>query len=109
LRCSGQPLGQRAGLGRLSFSYAGFGIGVEGKVEQSLKTTLMISTESERLIENTLEIMVPPRLRLTVLLHWKQAWEEGEVEVQLPDGTLAEIPYRAAIEIPRFDQQNIEG
>ena len=90
--------------GKFSFS----GAGIEQKVEQSLKTSLSMSEESERLLKQTVDVMVPPRRLLTVRLHWKQIWQEGDLRCRLPDGTLAEIPYRAAIEM-RFDQENIEG
>lgn len=91
--------------GRLSSGGAEIG----RTVEQSLKTSLLMSAESEQLLEQTVDVTVPPHRRLTVLLHWKQIWQEGDLRVQLPDGTIAEIPYRATVEMPRFDQENIEG
>jgi hypothetical protein len=90
--------------GRFSSS----GAGVERKVEQSLKATLWKSEESEQLAEDTVDAPVPPHRRLTVRVHWKEIWQEGDLRVRLPDRTVAEIPYRAAVGLVP-DIENIEG
>jgi hypothetical protein len=95
-----------AGKASLSSKYAG--IDIERKVEQSLKSSLSLSAETEQLTEQSLEVTVPAHRRLIVRLHWKQIWEEGDLGVRLPDGTSAQIPYRAAVDVA-FDQENIEG
>jgi hypothetical protein len=83
-------------------------VGLERKVEQSLKSSLSLVTEAEQLTEQSVEVVVPAHRRLTVRLNWKQIWQEGRLEVRLPDGTSAEIAYRAAVDVT-FDQENIEG
>jgi hypothetical protein len=80
------------------------GLEIERAIEQSLRSSLSLSAE----IEQILEVMVPPGARLTVRLHRKQIWQEGDARVRLADGTVAEIPYRVAVEV-MFDQENIEG
>lgn len=89
-------------------SFSRYGANIEQKVERSLRTSLAMSEESEQLLKQTINVTVPPRRRLTVRLHWKQIWQEGELRVRLPDGTISEIPYRAAVEMV-FDQENIQG
>jgi hypothetical protein len=81
---------------------------IERAIEQSLRSSLSLAAEIEQILEQTLEVTVPPGARLTVRLHWKQIWQEGDVRVRLADGTVAEIPYRVAVEVT-FDQENIEG
>ncbi len=88
--------------------FSSSGAGVERKVEQSLKASLWKSEESEQLAEDTVDAPVPPHRRLTVRVHWKEIWQEGDLRVQLPDGTVAEIPYRAAVGLVP-DIENIEG
>jgi hypothetical protein len=78
------------------------------KIEQSLKTSLAMTTESGQALEQTVNAEIPPGRRLIVRVHWKQIWEEGDLKVRLPDGTVAEVPYRAAVEkIPSI--QYLEG
>jgi len=84
------------------------GLEIERAIEQSLRSSLSLSAEIEQILEQTLEVMVPPGARLTVRLHRKQIWQEGDARVRLADGTVAEIPYRVAVEV-MFDQENIEG
>lgn len=84
-----------------------YGADIERKVEQSLTTSLSISEESEQLLKQTVNVMVPARRRLTVRLHWKQIWQEGDLRIQLLGRTISEIPYRAAVELA-FDQENIQ-
>jgi hypothetical protein len=75
---------------------------LSGRSSSRSRSSLSLSAE----IEQILEVMVPPGARLTVRLHWKQIWQEGDVRVRLADGTA--IPYRVAVEV-MFDQENIEG
>jgi hypothetical protein len=84
------------------------GVGIESKIEQSLKSALSLSTETEQLMEQGIEVVVPAHSRVIVRLNWKQIWQEGEMEIRLPDEALAKIPYRVSVDIA-FDQENIEG
>jgi hypothetical protein len=85
-----------------------YGADIERRVEQSLRTSLSMSEESEQLLKQTVNLTVPPGSRLTVRLHWKQVWQEGDLRVQLLDKTISEIPYRAAVELA-FDQENVQS
>jgi hypothetical protein len=98
----------RSTAGRAGLAISLAGLEVERTIERSLRDSLSLSAETEQIVEQTLEVTVPPGARLTVRLHWKQIWQEGDVRVRLADGTVAEIPYRAAVEVT-FDQENIEG
>ena len=88
--------------------FSSSGAEVERKVEQSLKASLWKSEESEQLAEDNVDAPVPPHRRLTVRVHWKEIWQEGDLRVRLPDGTVTEIPYRAAVGLVP-DIENIEG
>jgi hypothetical protein len=91
---------------QLSFKYAG--TEVEHRIEQSLKSNLSLSSETEQVLEQTLQVPIPARSRLTIRMHWKQIWQEGEIAVQFSDGATVQIPYRAAVDLA-FDQENIPG
>jgi hypothetical protein len=95
-------------VGRVNLSSKYAGSQLERKIEQSLRSALSLSSETEQLLEQSVEVTIPARRRLTVRLHWKQIWQEGTIEVQLPDATQLNLPYRAAVDIT-FDQDNIEG
>jgi hypothetical protein len=94
------------GRANVSFKYAG--TDVEREVSQSLASSLSLSSETEQVLEQTLQVTVPAHNRVTIRLNWKQIWQEGQITVQFPDGTTAQIPYRAAVDVG-FDQENIQG
>lgn len=98
----------RSTTGSIHLSSKYVGSQVEQKLEKSLRSTLGISSEVEQLLEQTVEVVIPAGRRLTVRLHWKEIWQEGNIEARLPDGTHIDVPYRAAVDIA-FDQENIEG
>jgi hypothetical protein len=98
----------RSTSGNLHFSSKNVSAQVDQKLETSLRSTLGISSEVEQRLEQTVQVIIPAGRRLTVRLHWKEIWEEGNVEARLPDGTHIDVPYRAAVDIA-FDQENVEG
>jgi hypothetical protein len=91
---------------RLTLSAKYAGTGIEQKIEQSLKSSLSLSSETEQVLEQTLQIPIPAHSQITVRIHWKQIWQEGQITAQFSDGTTAEIPYCAAVDVG-FDQENI--
>jgi hypothetical protein len=97
----------RSATARVNLSLKYAGTEVEGKIEQSLKSSLSLSSETEQVLEQTLQVTVPAHRKITIRLHWKQIWQEGQITVRFSDGTTAQIPYRAAVDVG-FDQENIQ-
>lgn len=76
---------------------------LSGEVESRLQRSYSIAGEEEQTFEEELELTIPPRSIVTLVLSWKRIWQEGAIAVIQPDGERIEVPFRVVVGVT-FDQ-----
>jgi hypothetical protein len=76
-----------------------FKAGLEAEIQNSIKQTYKNSHEAEKTFEQNLSFDVPAGVMLTVLLKWKQIWQDGEMKLAFTNGNVALIPFSQAVEV----------
>jgi hypothetical protein len=79
--------------------------GLKAKAESCFRDMLALSGEEAQIFEEEIEVTVPARTNVEVLLHWKTIWQEGMSAVKLDNGETYKVPYRITIGMT-FDQEN---
>lgn len=77
-------------------------ISLQGKLERAITETYSLNIEQDNQFEQEVDVEVPPRTMLRLVLRWKRIWQEGVLSVSVDDQVI-EIPYRVAVGIS-FDQ-----
>ncbi len=78
-------------------------IELSGEAETRLQRSYSVGGEEEQTFEEEIELTIPPRSIVTLVLSWKRIWQEGVVAVVQPDGERIEVPYRVVVGVT-FDQ-----
>ncbi|MGY1662477.1 hypothetical protein ACI78Q_14760 [Geodermatophilus sp. SYSU D00705] len=60
--------------------------------------------EEENLFEEEIEVTVPGRTAVEVVLDWKRVWQRGTAVCTLPHGGVVQIPYGLVVGVT-FDQE----
>jgi hypothetical protein len=68
-------------------------------IQKAIKEAYTRSEEIERNYEQTLNFDVPAGVKLTVLLKWKQIWQDGLIKLALTDGQVVDVPFSIALEV----------
>jgi hypothetical protein len=71
----------------------------EQAIKKSIRQAYTRSNETERTYEQTLNFNVPAGKRLTVLLKWKQIWQDGLIKLALTDRQVVNVPFSIALEV----------
>ncbi|RSM43830.1 hypothetical protein DMA12_18360 [Amycolatopsis balhimycina DSM 5908] len=80
-------------------------LNLRGALEETVKQSQTSVTQAEEIFEEQIELTIPARTAVDILLHWKQVWQEGLLIVTTSTGETYEVPYREVVGIT-FDQQN---
>lgn len=78
------------------------GAGAQTKVSESLSASHLKSSETKRVLVQSVELSLPPGRINRVRITWKQVWQEYECTLRITGVGLATLPYRVAVE-PSFD------
>ncbi len=78
---------------------------LSGEAENRLQRSYSIAGEEEQTFEEELELTIPPRSIVTLVLSWKRIWQEGVIAVVQPDGERIEVPFRVVVGVT-FDQSS---
>lgn len=82
------------------------GVGsLKAAAEKSFRESLALSGEEQQTFEEGIEVTIPARTAVEVLLHWKTIWQEGVLAIEMDDGETYKIPYRVTVGMT-FDQEN---
>lgn len=78
---------------------------LKATIEGELHKQHVESEEDARSFEEEIEVTVPAKSTVAVLLHWKIMWDNSTVVVKFSDGTTVEVPVRESAGVT-FDQEN---
>jgi hypothetical protein len=80
-------------------------VNLRGELEQAVRRSRTTVVQDERTFEEEIEVTIPARTTVDVLLHWKRVWQEGNLVVTTSSGDVFEVPYREVVGLT-FDQEN---
>jgi hypothetical protein len=92
-------------LARESGTSGGLGVSsiftaeVRKSLVQTLSSNYAVSSQMERVFEDTFEVEVPPRTRMQILLHWKRVVQTGMLRLRSSDGRTIVVPFRVGIDV----------
>jgi hypothetical protein len=78
---------------------------LRGELERTVRQSQSTASQDERTFEEEIEVTIPARTTVDVLLHWKRVWQDGVLVVTTSDGEVFEIPYGEVVGLT-FDQEN---
>jgi hypothetical protein len=71
---------------------------VQNRFEQTLKTSTAATLETRKMSEATVTLTLKARKMTTLIVNWKQVWEEVVCDFQLSDDVIS-VPYRRATDV----------
>jgi hypothetical protein len=78
---------------------------LRGELERAVRRSQAAVAQDERTFEEEIEVTIPARTTVDVLLHWKRVWQEGILIVTTSAGEVFEVPYGEVVGLT-FDQEN---
>jgi hypothetical protein len=78
-------------------------------LQRTLSSSYSLSSEMERVFEDTFEVEVPPRTRMQILLHWKRVVQIGKMRIRSSDGRVIEVPFRVGIDLSVDPESSTES
>jgi hypothetical protein len=76
---------------------------------KTLSSSYSVSSEVERVFEDTFEVEVPPRTRMHILLHWKRVVQTGQLRIRSSDRRVIEVPFRIVIDLAVDPESSTES
>jgi hypothetical protein len=76
------------------------GVGTFGrKAEDAVKRSYSVSEGTKRVLTREFSFEVPPRTKRVVSFNYARVWQHGVARVNEPDGSVAEVPFRVAVDM----------
>jgi hypothetical protein len=76
------------------------GVGTFGrKAEAAVKRTYSVSEGTKKVLTREFSFEVPPGTKRVVAFNYARVWQHGVVRVSEPDGSVAEIPFKVAVDM----------
>jgi hypothetical protein len=75
----------------------------KGHVEQELHRTYSTEHQTTQIFAEEVQITVPARTSVRLVLRWKRIWQKGFVRLVQADGSVVEVPFQVVVNVT-FDQ-----
>ena len=76
------------------------GVGTFGRqAEAAVKSTYAVTEGTKKVLTREFSFEVPPRTKRVVSFNYAQVWQHGLARVAAPDGAVAEIPFKVAVDM----------
>jgi hypothetical protein len=76
------------------------GVGTFGrKAEAAVKTAYSVTEGTKKVLTREFSFEVPPGTKRVVAFNYARVWQLGVVRVSEPDGSVAEVPFKVAVDM----------